>query len=145
MKTQIEKESVDTLFNEAVAGMKSCSIDDVANAVRRNPELLERIIPDHLTEAMLKQQCRRLMKKSKDEFGFPRFMSVRVVDANGEERREYKQPQLFDMSEFVQTIEYYGQLTVHYAKTATELRDRCAAKFGKQIPLPFNEMAILLD
>lgn len=145
MKPQIKKDSVDTLFDEAVAGLKSCSIDEVLKAVRQNPELVERIIPDHITDAMLKQQCRRLMKKSKDEFGFPRFMSVRVVDANGDERREYKQPQLFEMAEFQQTVDYYGQLTVHYAKTAIEMRDRCKVKFGKQIPLPFDETAILLD
>ncbi len=145
MKTEMKKESVETLFTEAVAGLKSCSIDEVVEAVENNPDLMARIIPIQQTRSLLKQQCRRLMKKTKDEYGFSRFMSVRVVSEDGTETRKYKQPQLFDKSEYQQTIDYYGHLALHYANTTVELRNRCEAKFGIQIPLPFDEDGFRLD
>lgn len=86
---------------------------------------------------------RRELKRLKDATGFPTFASIVRADAeSGESKRVYLQEQLFDIEQYRQVIDYHANRTNYHAGVARRYAKRAEERYGIQIPLPFDLIAI---
>lgn len=89
-----------------------------------------------------KAEARRLIRKQKDETGWPLWFSVVVADDQGVPQRVYAQEALFSLDQYKQVIGYHRTLSLHHAATANELCRRARRRFkvdGRQLRLPFPD------
>jgi hypothetical protein len=140
-----KEDKLTDLFIKATENNEWSTIDELVDALNKVPEFWARAISADSTLKLQKQIARQFIKQRKDENGIPLYASIQKEDENGNLVRVYKQEALFDLSDYVQTADFHGKQVVHHAKMAAHYADGYKKITGKQMLLPFNEKAILLD
>ncbi len=137
--------SITELFGEVAGTTKWGTIEDYVTAVRGNDELKAMLLTGDVETRALKQAIRQYLRQTKNEHGHSAFASIRTQDAEGNPVVQYKQETLFNVEDYQQVANFHSQRVIHHAQEATYYKRQCHAKFNEQIPLAFDERAILLD
>jgi len=144
MKPEIKQETLIEMFTKAINQVEWMTIDNIVNEVKKHPELAERLLSDS-RDKTLKFNCRQMLRSLKTDDGLPLFASIVEADPTGKETRVYKQESLFNIEDYKQVVNYHGQQVVHHARMASHYAKAYQKQTSKQIHLPFDENAILLD
>ncbi|MBX3288391.1 MAG: hypothetical protein KF855_03505 [Acidobacteria bacterium] len=134
------------LFTKATASTSWGTIDDLYNAVTKDGDLVELLLKGDVSQRVIKQEIRKLIKKVKNpDNNHAAFASVSSTDDEGNKVTLYKQETLFDTADYEQVVEFHNHRVVHHATEATYFRRRCHQKFSVQPKLAFDERSILFD
>lgn len=143
---KLEKtETAMELFVKATETSKWETIDELLNAVDKVPEFWEKVLSADTDTKFRKQILRQWVRKIKTKEGYPLYASIKTTDEQGNVKQVYKQETLFDMSDYQQAAVYHGKAVVHHAQLAAHYAKGFKQLTGKQMQLPFDERAILLD
>ena len=94
---------------------------------------------ERAAESYKKERVRRLVKSIKDENGWPIFASVVAFEADGTEKRVYKQETLFDVEDYRQVVIFHQSRATHHMQMANGYAERSNNRFDDQLKLPFPE------
>jgi len=141
----VERISVLEMFTNVTASRKWGTIDDLYNAVADNSDLVSALLQGDVSQRVIKQEIRRLIRQIKNDDGMPLYASIARINADGNAEHVYKQDTLFELSDYEQVIGYHGSRVVHHAQMANYYNRKCKAEHGKQMQLPFDSTSILLD
>ncbi len=142
---KLDKGTVVERFAKATENCQWSSIDEMVQAVKKDPELVAEILKGDVNDKMLKIGVRGLVGRIKQEGGAPLYASIKTTDEKGNTTQVYKQEPLFDIEDYKQCIEFHGNAVVHHAKLAAHYARGFKDKTGMQYHLPFDPNSILPD
>lgn len=140
-----EAKSIIELFTAATASTSWGTIDDLYVAVSKDEALVAALLHGDVSQRVIKQEIRRLIKKVRGNDDHAVFASIKSQDADGNKVTHYKQEPLFDLSDYQQVVDYHNGRVIHHAQEAVYYKNQCSVRFNEQIPLAFSEANILLD
>ena len=80
-------------------------------------------------EQYVKVQLRRMIRRVKDETGFPEYSSIVQLDS-GKSVRLYKPETLFDLDDYVQVVKYWKGKSSYADAMVMEYAKRCKMRYG---------------
>lgn len=93
----------------------------------------------HALDQFKLSHVRRMVRKIKDESGWPVVASIELVQPDGGKLRVYMPEALFDMDEYRQVIGYWRDRAHYSIEMANGYTRRAQHRYGEQLPLPFPE------
>jgi hypothetical protein len=133
MDNQVKEATEIERFSECLMGMnKWATIDEFVDALD-DAGFWDEDFYEHSEEQAKKQFIRRMIRRAKDDTGWPMWANVKIQDPKTEiETHVYKQESLFDLGDYKQVIVYHHQSSAHHSSMELGYRQRAEIKFGKQ-------------
>lgn len=120
-------------FTEAVGGFAEwASVDDIVSACDAEGFFDDAFLAASEANAK-KLLVRRLMRRVKDDTGFPVWASIKTKDDEGNTVQRYKQETLFNVDDYRQVVGFHSQQSEHHREMAKTYITRCKTRFGKQL------------
>lgn len=88
-----------------------------------------------------RSQIRSLVRSIKDDQGVATFASVTTKNVAGDDVRIYKAERLFDVNDYVTTIDFHASMAKRHQAEANAYRDRGLNRHGDQLRFLLREGA----
>ena len=90
-------------------------------------------------DAFKRSYVRRMVKRIKDDTGWPVVASIELAQEDGTKQRVYMPETLFKLDDYRQVISYWRNRAHNAIEMANGYTRRARQRFHKQLPLPFPE------
>ncbi len=126
------------LLREITQSFDWATIDEIVIACDRAGDFWPQDWLNQTTVFAKKSMIRRLIRQIRSDDGSPAFHSIVQADENGNEVRVYKQQDLFNVDDYLQTINYNVGRAQHFIKAATDLRSDLQKTTSIQLKFPWE-------
>lgn len=120
-----------------MAGRAWSTTDEIARALVEGGHIAA-AAQDAVILDLLKRELRQFLRTERDERGRNAYHHVTVTDELGNDRDIYKQYSFFALEDYQFTVSAHARIVRRHLRTIEELIADCEARFGVQLPLPFE-------